>query len=64
LVNFGQRKFRAYFSYAFKRPIVVNSSVGSDGEWVRILEVPHDSLSLPTWCSEYMVVVTTLAGQL
>lgn len=64
MVKFGQRKFGAYFPYAFKWPIVVNSSVSGDREWVRILEVPRDSFSLQSWCTEYMVVFTTLAGKL
>jgi hypothetical protein len=55
LVNFGQRKLGAYFPYAFKWPTVVNSSVGSDRERVRILEVPHDSFSLQSWCTEYII---------
>jgi hypothetical protein len=61
LVNFGQRKFGTHVPYASKWPIVVNSSVSSEREWVRILEVPHNSPSLQTW---YMVVFTTLAGKL
>jgi len=55
LANFGQRKFGAYFYYPFKWPTVVNSSVGSDREWVRILEVPHDSFSLQTRCTDYIM---------
>jgi hypothetical protein len=61
LINFGQRKFGAYVPYASKWSTVVTSSVSSEREWVRILEVPHNSFSLQTW---YVVVFTTLTGKL
>jgi len=64
LVNFGQQKFGANFPHGFKWSIVVNSSVGSEKDWVRILEGPHDSFSLQLWCTEYMVALTRLAGKL